>query len=95
MNVLLVMNLPPELEEDMVDYLLSVDLGGFTSYLTRGHGSQGDLSIAEQVSGRRQRLQFEILLEEGNVDQLLAGLEPSVGKDIIYWVQPVSRRGRV
>ena len=96
MKTLLVINLPPELEEDMVDYLLPQDaVGGFTSYRTRGHGDHVNMSLAEQVSGRRKRLQFEIIMEESAVPDLIAGLEGNVGKDILYWQQSVSNVGRV
>lgn len=95
MKTLLVLNLSPELEEDMVDYLLAQgDVGGFTSYHTRGHGQHADMSLAEQVSGRRKRLQFEIFTEEARAAELLAGLAENVGKDILYWQQPISNIGR-
>ena len=96
MKTLLLINLPPELEEDMVDYLLPQDaVGGFTSYHTRGHGDHANMSLAEQVSGRRKRLQFEIIMEESAVPDLIAGLEGNVGKDILYWQQSVSNVGRI
>lgn len=95
MKTLLVLNLSPELEEDMVDYLLAQeDVGGFTSYHARGHGHHTDMSLAEQVSGRRKRLQFEIFTEENRIAELLAGLADNVGKDILYWQQPISNIGR-
>jgi len=79
-----------------VDYLLSLEeVGGFTSYPVHGHGEQGRLSIAEQVSGRRKRVQFEILLPEQQVDNLIAGLAEEVGKGIHYWQLPVMRSGHL
>ncbi len=96
MNVLLVLNITPELEEELVDYLLSrEEVGGFTSYPVHGHGEQGRLSIAEQVSGRRKRVQFEILLPEPQVDNLIAGLAEEVGKGIHYWQLSVIRSGHL
>lgn len=96
MKTLLILNLSPELEEDMVDYLLPREaVGGFTSYHTRGHGHHADMSLAEQVSGRRKRLQFEIIIEESEVANLLAGLADKVGKDILYWQQAISNIGRI
>jgi hypothetical protein len=94
---LLRLNVPPSLEEDLVDLLLgSGDISGYQSYPTRGHGQVGAMSIAEQVAGRRQRIQFEIVL---NVDML----EPTLDRlrkafpvrDIIYWVLPVLESGRL
>jgi hypothetical protein len=96
MQVLLIMNFNPELEEDMVDYLLGlVDIGGFTSYPVRGHGMHGDMSLSEQVSGRRKRLQMELLIEQDFAEQLLQGIRQSVGRDVVWWLQPVINSGRI
>ena len=93
---MLVLNIPPELEEDLIDYLLSLgSVTGFTSYETRGHGSDVTLSIAEQVSGRRKRLQFELLIEDGDIRSLLDGLSTEVGKDIAYWEQVIDNIGHI
>jgi hypothetical protein len=95
MNILLVFNLPPALEEDLVDYLLSLDaVGGFTSYAVQGHGEHQHLSIAEQVSGRRKRMQFEMLIEQADYEQIISQLQEKVGKDILYWQMPVANIGR-
>ena len=95
MMTLLVMNLPPTLEEDLIDYLLSLEcVGGFTSYVAQGHGEHENLSIAEQVSGRRKRIQFEVLMEEESVETVTSGLAGEVGADITYWQQPVNNLGR-
>ena len=97
MKTLLVLNIRPELEEDLVDYLLVLDcIAGFTSYHARGHGLVNEeLSLAEQVSGRRKRLQFEILMDDVDVNTLIDGLADEVGRDIVYWQQVVSNTGRV
>jgi len=91
------LNIPPSLEEDVVDLLLSADnIPGFQSYPTRGHGQVGAMSIAEQVEGRRNRIQFEIVLEEEFLNSLLDTLRTSLPvRDIIYWVMPVSASGRL
>jgi len=95
MKTLLVMNLPPALEEDLIDYLLSLEcVGGFTSYAAQGHGEHENLSIAEQVSGRRKRIQFEVLIEEESVETVTSGLAGEVGADITYWQQPMNNLGR-
>ena len=83
MQAILILNTAPELEEDLVDYLLSLScVKGFTSYPVRGHGHHHNLSIAEQVSGRRKRLQVEVLLQSQEVETVLAGLAQNVGRDI-------------
>jgi len=93
---MLVLNIPPALEEDLIDYLLSLEaVTGFTSYEARGHGSDLQLSLAEQVSGRQKRLQFELLIEVEAIQSLLDGLSAEVGKDIAYWQQVIENIGHV
>lgn len=95
-NTLLVLNIAPQIEDEMVDYLLAQSsVSGFTSYPVRGHGEHSYLSIAEQVSGRRKRIQFEIIMAVPEVDELLAGLAANVGKEIAYWQLPIINFGRV
>ena len=91
------LNIPPSLEEDVVDLLLMADnIPGFQSYPTRGHGQVGAMTVAEQVEGRRNRIQFEIVLEEAYLEDLLNKLKASLPvTDIIYWVMPVSASGRL
>jgi nitrogen regulatory protein PII len=94
MQNLLILNTRPELEEDLVDYLLSLScVSGFTSYPVRGHGHHQNLSVAEQVSGRRKRMQVEIMLEEDAVPTVLSGLVGNVGRDINWWRMPVMDSG--
>lgn len=96
MQQLLVLNIPPELEDELVDYLLSLPgAGGFSSYPVRGHGEQARLSIAEQVSGRRKRIQFELILSQELIDSVLTGLREQVGTDIYFWQQAVTRSGHI
>jgi len=94
---LLRLNIPPSLEEDIVDLLLSSeDITGYQSYPTRGHGSVGAMSIAEQVAGRRDRIQFEIVLDSDVLDPTLEMLKKAFPvRDVIYWVLPVVRSGRL
>jgi len=96
MHTLLVLNINPELEEELIDYLLELDsVSGFTSYHVNGHGHHASLSIAEQVTGRRKRTQLELLVEVAAVESILAGLASEVGRDIVYWQQPVNGQGRL
>jgi len=95
MATLLVVNLPPALEEDLIDYLLAQEtVRGFTSYHIKGHGEFENLSIAEQVSGQIRRVQFEILLDDDEEAHLVvAGLGSEVGRNIRYWQQSVYGEG--
>ncbi|MEJ2382768.1 MAG: DUF3240 family protein [Xanthomonadales bacterium] len=97
MDQLLRLNIPPSLEEDLVDFLLaSDDIQGFQSTEVNGHGQVGAMSIAEQVAGRRRRVQFEIVLDVDRTDALLGRLREAFPlRDVIYWVLPVSGSGRL
>lgn len=60
---LLILIVPPTLEEMLVDVLLQqIQISGFTSSKVSGHGSvhgeHAKLSIVEQVTGRQERVQF-------------------------------------
>tara|TARA_R110000796_G_scaffold250638_1_gene380075 strand:- start:229 stop:555 length:327 start_codon:yes stop_codon:yes gene_type:complete len=93
---ILMLNVAPELEEDLVYYLLSIEqIVGFTSYTVYGHGQHQGLSVAEQVSGRRKRSQYELIVKKSIIPLIISGLAEAVGRDIIYWQQPVSNFGRL
>lgn len=94
---LLRLNIPPGLEEDVVDLLLAYDkISGFQSYPTRGHGQVGAMTIAEQVEGRRNRVQFEVVLNDDELEALLQKFKEALPvPDIIYWVLPVAASGRL
>jgi hypothetical protein len=94
---LLRLNIPPGLEEDVVDLLLSsVDIAGYQSYPTRGHGRVGAMTVAEQVAGRRDRVQFEIVLDSELLQATLDRLKEAFPvRDVIYWVLPVLQSGRL
>jgi hypothetical protein len=54
------------------------------------------MSIAEQVAGRRNRMQFEIVLGADGLETLLARLREALPvRDVIWWVLPVLRSGRL
>jgi hypothetical protein len=94
---LLRLNIPPNLEEDVVDLLLSSgEITGYQSYPTRGHGSVGAMSIAEQVAGRRDRVQFEIVLDSELLESTLNKLKEAFPvRDVVYWAIPVIQSGRL
>ncbi len=94
---LLRLNVPPDLEEDVVDLLLaSREIPGFQSYPIRGHGQVGAMTIAEQVEGRRNRVQFEVVLDEELLPALLQKIKKALPiRDGIYWVMPISASGHL
>jgi len=96
MDTLLIINGKPEIEDELVDYLMELDcVSGFTSYEVRGHSRHGHMTVAEQVSGRRKRIQVELLMLAADVPEVLAGISTKVGNDIVHWQQPVHGFGRI
>lgn len=93
---MLVLNTAPELEEDLIDYLLSFEqIAGFTSFQVHGHGEHQSLSVAEQVAGRRRRSQYEIFLDSDAIPVILEGLAKAVGRDVVFWEQRIRNFGRI
>lgn len=97
-SFLLMVTANPELEEDLVDWLLSCgNEHGFSSFPVNGHSSQHDgLSLAEQVSGRKQQVRFQLHLEDDDLYRVLNRLRKDFeGSGVHYWVLPVVESGRI
>jgi len=96
-GVVVTLNVVPALEERIVDWLLSRDSGGFTSRAASGHSSRHEgLSAAEQVSGRRRRLEFEVELPAADLDGFIADLGATFGSaDLYYTAVPLLRSGHL
>ena len=97
-EVAVILSLAPTLEERMIDWLLGrEDIETFTGYTTYSHGAAGgDLSVAEQVSGRRRRVELRVELKSAAADDWLAALgDRFAGADISYFVAPILRSGRL
>ncbi|HSH28338.1 MAG TPA: DUF3240 family protein [Thiohalobacter sp.] len=95
---LLVLSAPPALEEALIDWLLEHGEGaGFTSQPVSGHSSRHNhLSLAEQVSGRQRRVQFQIHAGAERIAALLQGVRRDfTGSDIHYWVTPLVMYGHL
>jgi len=92
------LSLAPTLEERIIDWLLDrEDIETFTGFTTYSHGvASGELSVAEQVKGRRHRVELRIELEADVLDGWLAALaEAFGGADVSYAVTPILRSGRL
>jgi hypothetical protein len=92
------LTLAPALEERIVDWLLErQDVETFTGYTTFAHGATGrDLSVAEQVSGRRRRVEIRVELQAQALDDWLAELSEAFGgADVSYFVAPILRSGHL
>ena len=93
---LVTLNIPPSLEEMMVDSLLMLESEhGFSSLPVNAHhyDSKG-LSLAEQVTGRQKRIRFQLYVPEHELSALLSQLRQDFsGSGIQYWVLPVIDSG--
>ena len=87
---MLILDAPPALEDDVVDYLIEYSaIEEFSSFTAYGHGGHGTMTVTEQVTGRRKRVRFEILMQEQDVPGLTQTLKQRFGTDIRYWQLPV------
>jgi hypothetical protein len=90
------LDVPPALEERVVDWLLlREDVVTFSSRSVRCYGSAGhELSVAEQVSGWQRRVELRIELSAAGAADWLAALAAGVGDaDVRYSVTPIVRSG--
>jgi len=97
-SVLVVMTVPQALVGVFVDWLLDrANRTGFTSYGVAGHSDRHDvLNIAEQVTGRQRRHQFQVQLPAAALDEFLAAAHAEFGgASVHYWVLPLIRCGRL
>ena len=94
---MLTINCSPAIEDDLIDALLAIEgVTGFTVLKAQGHGPVGAMSIAEQVAGRRQRVQVQITLPATRVKNCLRQLADALpSPDIMYWITPVLGFGRL
>lgn len=92
---LLILIVPPTLEEMLVDVLLQqTEISGFTSSKVNGHGTvhgnNAKLSIVEQVTGRQQRVQFMMHANVADLKNLVATLKARFrSTDIHYILLPI------
>jgi hypothetical protein len=93
---LVTLNIPPSLEEMMVDSLLMLETEhGFSSFpVSAHHHDNKGLSLAEQVTGRQKRIRFQMYVSVEDLPVLLAQLRQDFsGSGIQYWVLPVIESG--
>ena len=93
---LVTLNVPPSLEETLVDCLLLLESQhGFSSFPVNAHHHENKgLSLAEQVTGRQKRVRFQMYLPAQELPRLLAQLKSEFsGSGIQYWIMPVIEKG--
>jgi hypothetical protein len=97
-HYLLILVAPPAVEEPLVDWLLDMEAGcGFSSFPVRGHSSSPrGLTLAEQVSGRKEQVRFEMHLPEPELASLVERLKREfAGVGLHYWVVPLCEWGHI
>ena len=95
---LVTINVPPLLEESVVDCLLAIESAdGFSSLVVSAHGSEHEaLSLAEQVAGRKKQIRFQMYVPEQQLNVLIDKLKQDFsGAGIHYWVMPVLESGAI
>lgn len=93
---LVTLNVPPDLEEAVVDCLLTLESEhGFSSLPVSAHDHRNiGLSLAEQVTGRQRKIRFQMYLAEQGLAELLDKLRVEfTGSGISYRVSPVLDSG--
>jgi hypothetical protein len=98
-DVLLTLNLPNNIAEQVEDLLLAhpEQVRGFTSREVDGHGANVQLHApAELVSGHAPRTQIQIAGPETDMRALLALLKTALPRaNIFYWLTPIIAMGHV
>lgn len=98
MNACLTIVLPKFFEEDLVDHLLEHPewVPGFTTTDVNGHGhAVAYHATAEEVRGRADRVQVQIVMSQEHAQPLVAHLKESLhSREIAYWLTPVMEFGR-
>ena len=96
-DALLKLVLPLALEEAVVDHLLQHPewVGPFLTRRGEGHGAPERIaSAAEQVRGRAELVEVEILMAMADVPQLVGHLREDLGNAyIVWWVTAVADGG--
>ena len=98
----LIMIIPAGAQQNVADALRGlVQLQGFTFTHVEGHGSQAEndplLSARDKVVGYTPWIRVDILLEDTDVDAVLAALRTTqhgVAGQGVYWVTAVEKNGR-
>ena len=93
---LITLNVPPGIEEAIVDCLLTFESEhGFSSLPVYAHDHKNEgLSLSEQVSGRQKKIRFQMYVAKNDISALLNKIKADFsGAGIHYWVMPVIEKG--
>ncbi|MGH8500685.1 MAG: DUF3240 family protein [Methylococcales bacterium] len=96
--LLFILDIPPELEEALIDFLLEYDSEiEFTTFpITAHRRSHSGYSLAEQVTGRKKQQSFHLILEKDRLVDLISTLKKEFeGAGLEFRTMPVLNRGGV
>jgi uncharacterized protein DUF3240 len=92
------LNVPMDIEEAIVDCLLTFENEhGFSSLRVSAHDHKNEgLSLAEQVTGRQRKIRFQMYIDRKDLDALINKLKTDFsGAGIHYWVMPIIEKGLI
>lgn len=95
---LVTINVPPLLEEGVVDCLLAIESAdSFSSLTVNAHTSHHEhMSLAEQVVGTQRQIRFQMYIPEQRLNSVIDALKRDFsGSGIHYWVMPVLDSGYI
>lgn len=95
---LLVLMVPAEIRDDVIDVLMASDgISGFNMATIAGYSKEhSHYNLREQVEGFREIFQFEVMHQPQQQDRLLADLLPAcAAAQVRYWVVPVLSQGHI
>lgn len=95
--MLLTIIAPPAMEEEIIDWLLTQSaITGFTSQASNGHGSGHEMTLAEQVTGRRRQITFMVQLQKQMATSTILNLKQCfTGSGLHYWLMPLTESGSI
>ena len=95
---LITINVPPSIEESIVDCLLTFETAtGFSSFNINAHDHKNEgFSLAEQVTGRQNKVRFQMYVQEQDLQALIAKLKENfAGAGIQYWILSIDDSGYI
>lgn len=92
-----------DVQRDLIKLLRSMDnISGYTLNHVEGHGEEEEvdkfLSARDKVVGYAPRIRIDLLLEDKDVDSVLAALQDkqhNIAGQGIYWVTSVEKGGHL
>ncbi len=97
-KVLLSLVVSPSIEDVLTDWLLERDeVKGFSSFRINGHGASAHaMTLAEQVTGRRAQVLFQIAMETEEAERLVEGIKQEFsGSGIYFWLASLRDAGHL